>query len=311
MRRGPSRVVLLGSRSGAPTGGPSLGELGLEGPVATVRAGWQEWEGEPHSLTLAADGWNLRLWERADRIWQEDPELTLAHHAMQEKVRLLRRIYNVRLSHLADAYLDIDAREGPADVLDPERHAAFEAVRELDRRQLERVAGIRAEFEERFRPGDRHAVARERAEVAGILADTPVVAIDGGHVAVLLNRLRLFGMADLLAGRTVIACSGGAMVLSERLVLFHDSPPWGPGHAEVAEAGLGLFPDVVVLPHAEARLRLDDPTRVSRLARRVAPAPCVLLDRDTRLEWDGLRWTIGGARHLTASGTVAPWEVAA
>ncbi len=311
MSNGPARVVLLGSHSGVPTGGPSLDELGLDGPVATVRAGWQEWEGEPHSLTLAADGWNLRLWERAERIWAEDPELTQAHHAMQEKIRLLRRIYNVRLSHLADAYLDIDAREGPADVLDPERHAAFEAVRELDRRQVQRVAGIRREFEERYRPGDRHAVARERAEVARILTDTPVVAVDGGHVAILLNRLRLFGLAELLAGRAVVACSGGAMVLSERLVLFHDSPPWGPGHAEVAEAGLGLFPDVVVLPHAETRLRLDDPTRVSRLARRVAPAPCVLLDRDARLEWDGRRWTVARARHLTASGTVTLWEVAA
>lgn len=311
MNTGPARVVLLGSRSGATTGGPSLQELGLHGPVATVRAGWQEWEGEPHSLTLASEGWNLRLYERAERIWAEDPELTQAHHEMQRKIRFLRRIYNVRLAHLADAYLDLDARQGPADVLDPERYAAFEAVRALDRRQVERVAEIRLEYEERYRPADRHAVARERAEVARILADSPVVAVDGGHVAVLLNRMRLFGLADLLAGRTVVACSGGAMVLAERVVLYHDSPPWGPGHAEVAEGGLGLFPGAVVFPHADTRLRLDDPTRVSRLARRVAPSHCLLLDPDTRLGWDGSRWTAGHARHLTVTGTVAPWEAAA
>ena len=55
------------------------------------------------------------------------------------------------------------------------------------------------------------------------------------------------------------------MAISERVVLFHDSPPQGPGAAEVLDAGLGLVGDVVVLPQPEFRLRLDD--------RRARPGP--------------------------------------
>jgi hypothetical protein len=46
-------------------------------------------------------------------------------------------------------------------------------------------------------------------------------------VAVLVNRLRLFGLGDLVADKTVFAWSAGAMAVSERVVLFHDDPPQG------------------------------------------------------------------------------------
>jgi len=93
-------------------------------------------------------------------------------------------------------------------------------------------------------------------------------------------------------------------------VLFHDSPPWGPGHAEAGEVGLGLVPGVVALPHASERLRLDDAGRVSRFARRFEPDACVLLDAGVRLEWmDG--WRSPEARRLAPSGRVEPWRTAA
>ncbi|MEJ2540224.1 MAG: hypothetical protein P8188_09665, partial [Gemmatimonadota bacterium] len=133
------------------------------------------------------------------------------------------------------------------------------------------------------------------------------------HVPVLLNRLRLFGVDQLLGGRSVVASAGGAMALSDRVVLFHDSPPWGPGHAEVGEVGMGLYPDVVALPDPSVRLSLDDPGRVSRMALRFAPETCVLLEPGTRVEWDAAAavWKPHGARRLTAVGTPASWEVAA
>src|SRR5437764_598914 len=77
---------------------------------------------------------------------------------------------------------------------------------------------------------------------AALIRRTSALAIAGGHVAVLLNRLRLFGILALAEGRTIIAWSAGAMAVSDRIVLFHDSPPQGPGNPEVLGAGLGLFP---------------------------------------------------------------------
>ena len=135
-------------------------------------------------------------------------------------------------------------------------------------------------------------------------------ATDGeifANMALLYNRLRLFGIPDLIGERPVIACSGAAMALGQRVVLFHDDPPWGPGHAEVALTGLGLFRGLVPLPHARARLRLDDPDRVRRLVTRLAPDRCVPLEAGTRLDWDGASWTPVAADRLDEEGAVRRW----
>jgi hypothetical protein len=125
-------------------------------------------------------------------------------------------------------------------------------------------------------------------------------------VAVLLNRLRLFDLAGLLGERPVVAWSGGAMVLSERLVLFHDHPPQGRGYAEVFEAGLNLAPGVVPLPHARRRLDLGDPERVALLARRFLPARCLALDEEASLlgRRESGWFRFAGVRQLGADGDV-------
>jgi len=180
-------------------------------------------------------------------------------------------------------------------------------VRALDDRHLEKVETIQADFEEEWRPLERDSVAVHRREVEERLAECPTATIAGGHVAVLANRVRLFGLGPLLAGKTVFAWSAGSMVVSERIVLFHDAPPQGPGHAEVFSKGLGLCRGVLPLPHAARRLRLDDPTRVALFAKRFAPLFCAALDPGRGLAWNGRRWTPAraGARALHPDGRVA------
>ena len=82
----------------------------------------------------------------------------------------------------------------------------------------------------------------------------------------------------------MIAWSAGAMALADRIVLFHDRSPRGPGHPEVYGSGLSLLRDVVLLPHARARLLLDDVPRMAVFARRFAPARCILLEAGARIE---------------------------
>ena len=92
-------------------------------------------------------------------------------------------------------------------------------------------------------------------------------------------------------------------------MLFHDSPPQGPGDAEVYAPGPGhRSRGLVPLPHARhRRLRLDDPARVALFARRFAPDLCVPLDEGERLDWDegGTEWTPSRETlALTAKGGV-------
>ena len=82
----------------------------------------------------------------------------------------------------------------------------------------------------------------------------------------------------------IIAWSGGAMAFADQIVFFHDSPPQGPGDAEVLRAGMGLFHDVLPLPDANTRLNLDDRARVELFARRFDRCHCVIFDERTILE---------------------------
>ena len=182
-------------------------------------------------------------------------------------------------------------------LLASECNDAVAAQQRLDLHHLTQVESIWREFESAAQPGRRPAVAHHRDEVRQLLDRCSAVCIAGGHVAILVNRLRLLDVASGLNGAHVIAWSAGAMALTERLVLFHDTPPQGPGHAEVLEPGLGLLPGVVLLPDAQRRLRLDDPVRVAQLARRFAPATCIALDQG-----DGLDCQFGGG----APSTQAP-----
>lgn len=304
----PARVVLLGPQRDTPDLAGVMAELGQTGPTALITAGWQEWEEDDADLraVLGADTVNVRLHARAERVWREDPELAQGHRRLQEDVQLLRRAYNVRLARAMEAWMEVEALEGDAGVLEDERAAALSAVQELDRHHAQRLTALRDAFYDRFDPLMRASVGRQRDELIPQVERARVVAIAGGHVPVLLNRLRLFGVDHLLAGKTVVAWSGGAMALTRRVVLFHDSPPWGPGHAEVGEVGLGLVPGIAAFPQASTRLRLDDPARVARMARRFHPDRCLLLDPGARVSWDGT-WGTRNARRLDRDGTVPSW----
>ena len=306
-------MTWLGPQRRDPTLADSLRSLGLraDANVATITAGWQEREDDDRELSehLGHRAVNLAIYRRTERVFERDGELARAVRGRQEDLKALQGLYRVRLHHAMSACFDLLRRSGNGVVLREERRAAIDGVRELDRRHLEQVREIHDAFEQRVRPAERATLARERAEVEKLVADCGAIAIAGGHVAVLLNRLRLFAFERLAAGRLVVAWSAGAMALSETVVLFRDDPPHGPGHPEALERGLALASGLVPLPHARRRLNLEDGLRVLVMARRFAPAACVPLDEGARVDWNGERWVMPrGTRRLGIEGRVETWE---
>lgn len=286
-------VWLLGPQYQAPNLGTVFPELGIpEGPIAVVTAGWQEREGEDSELDkhLGGRSLDLELYRRADNVFRSDPEFTQAHREMQHKLRDLTRIYDMRLSFMRSAILWLLDEKGDKALLEPEREHVITQVRDLDSWQLKRIVEIRGEFEAKFLPLERESIAREREELAKILRMAAALVITGGHVAVLLNRLRMFGVLGLAEDKTVVAWSAGAMTLTDRVILFHDHPPQGAGNAGVMEKGLGVCPRIVALPDGRKRLDLDDPLRVSMMARRFLPDACIVLSAGDVLSWDGKKW---------------------
>ena len=304
------RVTLLGPQR-RPTLDTVAASLYPEGPIATITAGWQEREPDDGELgkLLGSRDVNLRLYRRWLDVQERDPEFALGERKLAAALEELQDMYLLRLDHALRAVYAVQRRSGGqrlrADVLGE----AIAAVRELDAAHLRRVGAVRGEFYQSLRPHDRPVIAGHRAEVAGLLAGAAAVVVAGGHVGVLADALHLFNVAASLRS-AVIAWSAGAMALAERIVLFHDRSARGPGHPEIYDSGLSVLRGVVPLPHARARLLLDDAPRMAVFARRFAPARCVLLENGTRMDTDGDGICPPGTRVLATDGRVTTLEAA-
>ncbi len=302
------RIVLLGPQRLKPTLVEAVDALGVKGAVAAVTAGWQEREDEIDELSahLRRPTVNLRLHHRGEDVFQRDPELFLAYGDLLDRTRKLQELYRMRLGFEKDAVRALMAVVTDADLLDPEIGSAVDSLRELDRHHRERLARLREAFEAEWRPRERPVVQQHQEQIAAALAGCEALALAGGHVSVLLDRLRLFDVVSLSGQMPVFAWSAGAMVAGEQVVLFHDSPPQGAGNAEILDEGLGLCRGVLAFPHARRRLRTEDPARVALLARRFAPLRCLAMDDFARVDFDGRgRVTVRRAREMRPDGTVA------
>jgi hypothetical protein len=294
----PAPLTVLG-----PQRRPSLAQvvqtLEPDAPLATVTAGWEEREPEDDGLQrlLGGRGTNLGLYGRWLDVLERDREFAVAARDHDAVLDELQQLYLVQLDAALGALYAV-ARRGD---VRPRTMAAALAdaeavVRLVDQRHLTRVARAQEAFETAWRPAEREVVARHTGAVRDMLEPAAAMIVAGGHVGVLVRVMHLFQVARRIpAGppRRVIAWSAGAMALTDRVLLFNDRAPQGPAHPEFYAAGLGIVPGSVLLPHARRRLRLDDRTRTSALARRCAPAQCVVLDDGVRID-------------IAADGTLPP-----
>lgn len=298
----PQKVVLLGPRPVLP---PVLSELGVR-KVAFVNAGHQDTESDDAALVAAigVPATNLKLHARAVEVFEKDVEFADAYHARQHRFRNIQSFYRVRLEKTDEAARMISVRYVEPDLLEQEERVSVAQLRQLDDDHLERCLAIRAAFHGYWRPMERPTIARHRTELAAALADADALLVAGGHVASLFNRMKLFDVLGLAQDKPIIAWSAGAMVLTERIVLFHDFPPYGSDIAQVLDAGFSLCPGIIVLPDPRRRIRLDDKAGIARFARRMHPATCVAMDHAARIVFEDRKRIAVSSARLRESGDV-------
>ena len=303
------RVTLLGPQR-RPTVQHAVADLPDDALVATVTAGWQEREPDDAELAslVGRPTTNLALHARWQDVLEQDREYAHAEREHDAALAELRQLYLEQLDHALLAAYGVAQHKDPRPRLRERALTdAIAVVRLLDEQHEARIREAQQAFYAAWVPQERPAVDRHREEVRAALASASAVVLAGGHVGQLARVLHLFHVAPHLPSR-IVAWSAGAMALTDRLVLFHDHVPHGVAQTEVLGDGLGVLPGLVLLPHARRRLRVDDPVRMSVLARRFAPARCLVLDDGVRVDLGPQLELPADARVVDADGTITALE---
>jgi peptidase E len=297
-------IALLGPQHATPDVGAVLSELGIKGPVALVRAGYQEFETDDAELVaaLGVPAVNLTLHARGVEVFAKETEFATAYQARQQRLRNMQGFYRTRLESAEEGAKKISLRYVEPELIEQEEKVSVDQFRHLDHDHIERCQAVRAAFETAWPLDKVELVAKHRAEVRKLMEPTEALVITGGHVASLLNRLQLFDVLGNIGTKTVIAWSAGAMVLTDRIVLFHDYPPYGSDIAQVLDSGFGLAPGFVVLPDPRRRIDFGAKAGIQRFARRMAPATCVAMDHGARLYFAAGELQRAAATRLTTTG---------
>lgn len=298
--------ILLGPQRPVTNLGDVVAKAGLgDGPVAVISAGWQEAEGDIEDVHALVNRplVDLELYHRADRIFAADDKLHSAYRERQELLKDLQRLYRVRLRHHMLAARQLQKSDANTNLLATEQRHAISQLRALDRHHFNRVEAIHARFDDAISIDSSAILAENQAEIEKILHSCETVLLTGGNVVVLLNRLRLFRLPGLLASKNLVAWSAGAMVLSEKVVLYHDRTPQGRRDPEVLGRGAGVLPGCIFLPDAGRRLRTKDAVRIELFCRRFAPVTSLTLDSGEMLRFDGEKLAAAeGVKRLSRSG---------
>ena len=298
--------IVLGPQRPETNLGEALASLGpIRAPLAVITAGWQEIEGDVDEMNreVGQPLVDLMLYHRAEELFAREPGLRDVYRSRQETLQELQRLYRLRLRQTMLAARQLLRADSDAEILRLEQRHAISQVRALDRHHLGRIRAVHSAVDCELEGSPRPALADAIAAIGSILQGCDAVLIAGGNVAVLLNRLRLFNLGSLMAGKHVIAWSAGAMAISDRVVLYHDNAPHGHRDAEVFESGLGLVSNRILLPDATQRLNLSERVGTALFCRRFAPASAITLDSGAMVRIENDRISAAtGARRLTRSG---------
>jgi len=285
--------IMLGPQSPRANLKNAIDSLSFNGPIVTITAGWRDSEAETDELQaeIGIPIEDLHLYHQAEKIFALEPELHALQRNRQDKLLELQRLYRIRLTPSMAAARKLLREKGEPDLLRLEQRAAISQVRALDRHHVRRILAIHQDFDTRRAALVISGAATLRRTIQRKVADSALVLIAGGHVAVLINRIRLFRLADVLAQKPIIAWSAGAMVLGERIVLFHDDAPQGKRDAEILDTGLGIVKNIIPLPQAKSRLDWSNRTRMALFSRRFAPAICCTLDNGSMIQLENSKIT--------------------
>lgn len=279
------QTVLLGPQRFRMTAGVVAFQIAPEGPVATITAGWRDRERDDDELNrvMGERTTNLQLFTRLGHVVRHDRAFAAAASTYNRAADEASSLYLVRLGHAMDAVYATLRRSVRDDLVESSLVAGLQSLRDIDDWYLWLLSELEGELRATSGLDHSDVVLQHRGEINEVLSGAALLAIAGGNVSFLMRCLRLFDVMPA-PHMPVIGWSAGAMVLTDRVVLYNDNGPQGVAPSEIWERGLGRVHGIVAMPHARRRLLLDNLDRNRVLARRYGPARVVLLDDGSRVE---------------------------
>lgn len=281
-----------------------LQKHGVTGPVALISAGWRydEARDEPLRAAIPNEVRNLRLYERFRVLERDATELMSRYTAKQDALRRMKERYHLRLQSAVSCATNLLSEVASPE--DPWFQQAVRHLHEVDELFLTEARALHDGFDREVQPR-KHPLVRAACDaIAAELDGCGALLVAGGHVGVLRNRCTFFDIGRHLPDRPLYAWSAGAMLMTERILLYHDHTAYGPGTAEFLDHGFGLLRATILLPHARERLDLGKPVNVAVLAHRLAPRKVVGLQNGAVFENGVYTGAPGAAVTLKLDGSV-------
>jgi hypothetical protein len=302
-------LLLLGQQRESPRLSEVLARWRIQGSVGLVSAGWEEDEEDDQWVRDAIDlpVVNSQLYQLADRMFQDDPEVLTLLRERQDRLRDLREINALQTEQLFALARELWRRiEENAGAVGPFQQTMAH-LREVDRTYLRAVSTVIKEYEQRIAPRVRPSIQSYQQAVLRRMEGCQALLLAGGHVGVLLNRLNLCRLLQHLQ-LPIIAWSGGAMALGERVFFYDHFIPHAKKEVELSRQGMRLFSGLQVFPRAAERLNLQDQSELAILARRIE-TPCLLLEPNSEIQWSTAgNLSASGVRVADANGEIQDWQ---
>ncbi|MBX3418496.1 MAG: hypothetical protein KF851_12900 [Pirellulaceae bacterium] len=305
----PQPLLLLGEQRDQPRLQTALERWKISGPVGLVAAGWEEDENDDLWVrdSIRNPVINTMLYELADELFARDPAVLALLRERQDHLRELRDVYQIQLQHFCAIIRGLLIRRETQRTVAEPLDLTFSQLRKVDAQYLTSVAGVIRKYDRELSPKNRPSIVAYQKVVVKRLATCQALLIAGGHVGVLLNRLRLSRLLNQVPLPT-IAWSGGAMALGEVIFFYDHFHPHSGQETELSRHGLKCYRGVQVFPRAEQRLDLHQPVEMAMLAGRIVSRSLVM-DNESELEWSGKKLIHAvNVREISADGLLKEWR---
>jgi hypothetical protein len=302
-------LLLLGEQREQPRFQAVLKRWKITGPVGLVSAGWEEDEQDDQWVrdSIRNPIVNSMLYELADEVFARDPEVLTLLRERQDHLRDLRDVYQLQLQHLSAILRGLLRRRETQSYVVAPLDLSFAQLRAVDKQYLDSVSEVIRQFDRKIAPKDRPSLVAYRKVVCQRLASCQALLIAGGHVGVLLNRLRLSRVLSHLRLPT-IAWSGGAMALGDTVFFYDHFHPHSGQETELSRHGMRWYQGLQVFPRAEQRLHLHNPVEMALLAGRVA-CRSLVFSQESELEWSNKKLIhLGDVREIGTDGLLKEFK---